>query len=672
MESNVTSKSYGDSGHVAEGAATSRPSEHAQKCLDSTNEGTHHVRSLYLTLLVTGGYLGVIIAGTTDEQLLRDSPVTLPLLNVSVPIKRFYEFVPWAFVLLHFNLLLQFALLAEKVRVVNKFLERVSAGKQSMLREQLFTFPFLYMLIQDHEDQLLRAFMTLMVSVTVIALPLALLLWAQMAFLPYNEPGVTWGHRAAIVVDIYFLIIFWPRIVSTDGAPQGAARWWLKWFNMRLHLVRGCVTRFLEWIFTLLRLVVSRQWQTQCPTTPGLQSLEERGRGTLFLLMIAIATLIVSTTIVTLPDNPTDAKRKFPDSKLDFIENPLTSNELSARTINTLREGGAQSRDEALEYALGISLKGRTLRYATLSQAILPKADLSGSDLREADLKGAQLQGANLERAQLQSANLQHAQLHGAKLFGAMLQGASLRKAELQGANLRSAMLAGAEIVNAKLQGALLLGAQLQGADLQGAQLQGADLSLVDLRGANLVGANLRGADLRAALIGGADFQDAILDQVDLREVDREPLTQVQYELLAPDLEKGILNPIYRESVLESVEKDIQQPAIFNMTKINFGLCISEFSEDHLNCAIVQKPLRSRDEPVYSGHRLYLAKYLAELSCHDPDVARQVVQRITRENEPKFARDFTTRAAKCPIIEKLPEDVSKKLKDLADRAGQDL
>lgn len=52
-------------------------------------------------------YIGITIASTTDEQLLLVSPVTLPLLNVDLPIVDFYVVVPWLFTLIHFYLILQ-------------------------------------------------------------------------------------------------------------------------------------------------------------------------------------------------------------------------------------------------------------------------------------------------------------------------------------------------------------------------------------------------------------------------------------------------------------------------------------------------------------------------------------------------------------------------------------
>jgi hypothetical protein len=120
--------------------------ERAEKALAAANEAAHTVSNLYIIFLLLGTYIGIIIASTTDEQLLRVSPVTLPLLNVQLPIRGFYIFVPWLFLLFHFDLLLQFALLGHKLHVFDKFTEGLLNVETMALRERLSNFPFVHML----------------------------------------------------------------------------------------------------------------------------------------------------------------------------------------------------------------------------------------------------------------------------------------------------------------------------------------------------------------------------------------------------------------------------------------------------------------------------------------------------------------------------------------------
>ncbi len=77
------------------------------------------------------------LASTTDEQLLRDSAVTLPILDVQLPIRGFYTFVPWLFLLAHFNVLFQLTQLARKLRVFDRYVGDVREPERTALRERL-------------------------------------------------------------------------------------------------------------------------------------------------------------------------------------------------------------------------------------------------------------------------------------------------------------------------------------------------------------------------------------------------------------------------------------------------------------------------------------------------------------------------------------------------------
>jgi uncharacterized protein YjbI with pentapeptide repeats len=183
---------------------------------------------------------------------------------------------------------------------------------------------------------------------------------------------------------------------------------------------------------------------------------------------------------------------------------------LDTTTFVALRAGAEADEKHRASFEAA-SLRGRTLRFADLSQSELFAADLTDADLQRANLKGAALRAARLPSAQLQRGNLRGAQLQGADLSEAQLQGAYLSEAQLQGGNLRRAQLQGAELSEAQLQGADLSEAQLQGADLSQAQLQGADLFLAQLQGAYLSEAQLQGADLGRAQLQGGDLRGAQL-----------------------------------------------------------------------------------------------------------------------------------------------------------------
>jgi uncharacterized protein YjbI with pentapeptide repeats len=417
--------------------------ERAEKALAAANEAAHTVSNLYITFLLLGTYIGIIIASTTDEQLLRISPVTLPLLNVELPILGFYAFFPWLLLLFHFNLLLHFTLLARKLDVFDQFAAELPGAESMALRERLSNFPFVHMLIGRQHSRFLRSLLALMGIITLCCLPLGLLMWAQVVFLPYyHDPGISWGQQAATVLDCGLQLLFFV-------------------FLRRILSPRGLVDR----------------WNQQLEE----RFLHSKQRKLGFWSVCAIIVIWVAAAYMY------RAFEAFWILGLELDEKVLTAHDLPAEVINALREGSAEQREQALRKVLGIDLRGRDLRHAMLNRSILPKADL----------RGAQLQGAGLRDAQLHGADLRDAQLQGADLWGAQMQGADLQGAQLQGAFLWSAQMQGANLQGVQLQGAFLEGAQLQGADLRGAQLQGAFLQRAAIGGANFENTHLDLADLR-------------------------------------------------------------------------------------------------------------------------------------------------------------------------------
>jgi uncharacterized membrane protein len=148
---------------------------------EAVNAASGHARNVYVTFLLFGLYLAIIFGSTTHEQLLRESPVTLPLLNVGLPLFGFYWIAPALFVLLHLNLLLQLYLLSGKLHRLDEVLgdavkqKSLNVKRASERRAQLYPFPFSQMLSGQH-GRLMRFLLWLVVWLTVLVLPVLLLL----------------------------------------------------------------------------------------------------------------------------------------------------------------------------------------------------------------------------------------------------------------------------------------------------------------------------------------------------------------------------------------------------------------------------------------------------------------------------------------------------------------
>jgi uncharacterized protein YjbI with pentapeptide repeats len=555
-------------------------SQHIEKLLDSANSASQTLSALHVAFMAFTTYLGVIVWGTTHEDLLRISPVKLPILDVELPLTAFYCFVPWMLVLLHFNLLMQLELLSCKLWNLDRYLPATPAGQQ--VRDRLFIFPFTQFIAGRSSVLLIRWLLSLVVGITLIALPLFMLLIAQIRFLPFHDEGITWSQRLAVWLDAAMLLALWPLIASPKDR---AIEWWRNFcFRLLGYWPAGCV--YLATIGCNLIIRATKKfwpqlpWHEMAPRSMLPSGTEPKG---MIIILLSVPIVLLLSIVAVAPgsitlqsyyepvknQSPNDTPENAPQYFEDWLIRKVPKSWLSV-AVHQYDAVSCTSLDKAkaaeasiLQVMLGpcswsdlIFSRNLNLREARLvpkevslslltraidpDKAVRDKAfkefdglNLQNRDLRFANLYGAVLPKADLRHVQLQGAILLKAklqgvvgwdktQLQGAILGGTQLQGAGLLEADLQGADLRGANLQGVSLGWAKLQGADLRGADLIGADLSGANLQGADLRGANFQGANLNSADLQGASLNYAKLQGAELGMAKLQGAELRETQRQ------------------------------------------------------------------------------------------------------------------------------------------------------
>jgi uncharacterized protein YjbI with pentapeptide repeats len=551
-------------------------SPHIEKLLDSANSASQTVAALHVAFMAFAAYLGVIIWGTTHEDLLRISPVKLPILDVELPLTTFYGFVPWMVVLLHFNLLMQLELLSCKLWNLDRSLPDTSTGQQ--IRDRLFIFPFTHLIVGRSRVWLIRWLLSLVVGISVIALPLFMLLAAQIRFLPFHDEIITWSQRVAVWIDTGMLLALWPLIAS----PHDRAREWWQSFAFRLLGYWPAGLRYLSTLaWNRLILSIKRFWPKLPCREIAVRAIPHGGtepKG-MVVLMVSVPLVVLLSIVSVVPGSMTvqayyaqkedvsqanlseDNPGYFEDWLIRHVPESWLSVAAHKYDVVSCTSLALAEKSEAslLQVMLGpcswfnlgffprsLSLRETRLVPKEVSLSLLTRAidpdksvrdaafkefdglNLQNRDLRFANLLGAVLPKADLRHVQLQGAVLLKAklqgvigwdktQLQGAILGGTQLQSAGLIEADLQGADLRGADLQGADLSWAKLQSADLRGADLQGTDLRGAQLQGANLRGAKLQGAILREASLQGADLFYANLQGADLVSAELQGAALR-----------------------------------------------------------------------------------------------------------------------------------------------------------
>jgi uncharacterized protein YjbI with pentapeptide repeats len=525
------------------------------------------VRNLYIAFLSFGLYLAITVGATTDEQLLRESPVRLPIVDVGLPLVAFYWIAPLLFVMFHFNLLMQLYLLSEKLHRLDAAIRRRPDDAQRERRATLSQFMFSQMLVGAHGSRLIRVLLNVIAWITFVVLPIAVLLLVQIQFLPYHDLFTTWWHRLLIALDLLLLWLLWLPAIEPTGhlsrqlrlvarrrsrrALRGLANplKWPAWAGIGLRsLIRGVATLPAR-IRRRVRGDPKRDWR--------LLRLQELSAVS---LLIALLVAAIPGTFLAAPIDGLIGERGnlgVLNRNLSLREAELMAERPPPGLIESIGE------EQAFEkYARGLDLRGRDLRFADLELAVLRKVDFRRTDLQGADLEEADLQGAFLTRADLRGTDLEQADLRGTDLRWADLQGAFLARANLQGADLAEADLQGADLAEAdlrgaylscprrsdctNLQGAVLGGANLQGAGLGGAALQGADLAEADLRGADL-----RGAQLWRASIGDRPGRDHLWNLVDLRGARIDP---VDVDALVTEMQDRIADEQRRAQVTKQLE----------------------------------------------------------------------------------------------------------------------
>jgi uncharacterized protein YjbI with pentapeptide repeats len=530
---------------AASDAAAADAAAWVEKLQGAVEAAAAEARGAFFYYAGFGLYFALAVAGTSHEDLLRGSTVSMPGLGIGLPVVGFYAVVPALFVVFHVYVLLQLVILARRIGWLKLALKRRRGA--TALRQHVLVSPFAISqrLLGEPQGWLPQLLLRLSIWLTLVLIPLGLLLATQLRFLPYHAAGVTWAHRLYIVLDALIVLFLWPAIIHPEG--RGALGWLSTVVRRMTMRRRGLAARLQAGAEALRRRGV---WRRRTHAAGGpLHTFDALAR-----LGLALAVIFVAFVVATIPgeafergllafSRPVERADcsaawrvdrwlnsvRLPDRRnllcvtYRFFEAPETPLGLRRNMVvrgaslvvvePTQEQIAALGVEEAWKsQGKGVDLINRDLRFA----------DMSGSDLRRADLRGANLNGAVLEDAKLVAAKVRDTPrievgpcaYEEDELTDTCLSG--LIAADLTNADLR--FLEGWKI---DLRGANLTAAKLEGADLKNGQLDATLLPWADLREAQLDDADLEGAILREVTaqnvtLGRADLAYALVRQVDV------------------------------------------------------------------------------------------------------------------------------------------------------------
>ena len=177
--------------------------------LEAVNSSSDTAHTGWLIFLAIMTYLMIAVAGVTHEALLLDTPVQLPILQVKIQLKQFFQFAPIVLVLFHLGILAQLVLLARKTLEFDhaiRFLE-TSDRRTHPLRLELHNFFFVQAIAGPQRSAVMSGFLNIMSWLTIVILPVVLLLYMQVAFLPYHDVTTTWINRIFLSLDIAGILL---------------------------------------------------------------------------------------------------------------------------------------------------------------------------------------------------------------------------------------------------------------------------------------------------------------------------------------------------------------------------------------------------------------------------------------------------------------------------------
>jgi uncharacterized protein YjbI with pentapeptide repeats len=409
--------------------------------LEAVQDLSQNAGKLFVTMIAADAFMQLIVAQTTQIQLLTNSGTTkIPVLDADIPITTLF----WLGPTILFVLYMAFQFYLQRLWELMAGLPAVFPDGAILTQK---SFPWLLNdLVRSQFPRLLdrpqplASWQELLFSfLAYLLVPLSLFpFWAR--YLCAQQWAITWIHIVFFGLFLWAMIVFYRLAIATLARDEKLLDVWRSGLfssngGKKLVLMATPLLVSVVWSGWFLLLTKNTiDWgvprEQYNPTTKWSSDA---------------------------PKYPMFALRRWVPRVLEEIGyDPFVTLEEAE-----LPQGFAQ-------------LRNAHLRYANLSRAQLAKANLNNADLRNANLSGISLNGATLV---------------GADLFGANLSGASLIDTRLGPADLAHADLSGADLQNS----------QLIGADLTAASCTSADFANADLTAAIFIDATVTNASLNGS-----------------------------------------------------------------------------------------------------------------------------------------------------------------------------
>ena len=204
--------------------AAAKPSvdiKEVEALVGALNKSAERLQTLWFTFLSVTLYFAISVGTTTHRMLFLEEGLTLPIINVKLPLLGFYIIAPAFYVVFHAYFLLMLVILARTARAFESalVLAVTEEGTSERFRMRVENALFLQIIIDARHERIgwNGVWLRTIALITLAAVPVMLLVMFQLMFLPYHHDRITWWHRTLVVFDLILIWTLWRAYIREWG-----------------------------------------------------------------------------------------------------------------------------------------------------------------------------------------------------------------------------------------------------------------------------------------------------------------------------------------------------------------------------------------------------------------------------------------------------------------------
>ncbi len=185
------------------------PEVEMQERYNGLDRSMAHARNRLIFFVLFAIYCLLAIFGTTDKMIFMESPLSMPLLGIELPLKTFYIFMPILLLALHFNLLYTYE--AHK----QLLLEEYRSDRMILFRKLHFGFyeSILLGAKRSESSKVLVAFLCGVMMLLLYWLAPFTLIAFWFRFADYQDWWITTFHFTMIWISVFIPFFLFRKIL---------------------------------------------------------------------------------------------------------------------------------------------------------------------------------------------------------------------------------------------------------------------------------------------------------------------------------------------------------------------------------------------------------------------------------------------------------------------------